>query len=281
MKVHMDRFPARLPPELKQALADKAELLPGTSMNDLVVLGVRHVVEGTDLIVEPSGIKDAYEDLVVGAIEGDIAPAKGIAGHYVEIGQHNLGALLYWAAARMQSDPKVAATELVRSADQIHKRSRPIAKALLLAALELNPASDVAKSRLGQILYFEGDYQEAARQLERVRFDDNYAKLAYGWSTLELAKGDPEKAAEARDEIVVALRRWALGQRSSEQREKWIDQVGRLKALGPAFEDAVNELVAYSNDNASWGPINSSEIKLRPQRALSESKGSAPASVDS
>ena len=273
MKEHMDRFPARLPPDLKKALADKAEALPGTSMNDLVVLGVRHVVEGTDLVVTPSGVVDAYEDLVVFAMAGGkngIGPTKGIARHYVDTGQHNLGALLYWVAARMQSDSRVTATELVRTADQIRKRSRPIAKALLRAALEHNPASDVAKNRLGQLLYFEGDYEGTVELLNRVREDDNYAKLFYGWATLELAEGDRREIERARDEIVVALRRWALGQRSPESREKWLDQIASLRARGSEFEQAVEDLVAYANDNASWSPIVMSEIKPPTQNTTSE-----------
>jgi len=272
MKEHMDRFAARLPPDLKKGLAEKAEALPGTSMNDLVVLGVRHVVEGGDLVVTPSGVADAHEDLVVLAIEGEIGPAKGIARHYVDTGQHNLGALLYWVTARMQSDPRVIATELVRSADEIRKRSRAIAKAMLRDALRHNPASDVAKSRLGQLLYFEGDYQGAIELLERVREDDNYAKLCYGWSTLELASDSSTEAIRARDEIVVALRRWALGQRSPASREKWLDQVARLMARGPAFEQAVDDLVAYANDNASWAPIAMSEIKSSSRSTTSESE---------
>jgi len=271
MKESMDRFPARLPPDLKKALADKAETLTGTSMNDLVVLGVRHVVEGTDLIVTTSGVADAHEDLVVAAIEGEIGPAKGIAQHYVDTGQSNLGALLYWVAAGMQSDTRETAKELVRSADQIRKRSRPIAKALLQAALRHNPSSDVARSRLGQLLYFDGDYAGAKDLLDQIRNDDNYAKLFYGWSTLELADNRSD-ITRARDEIVVALRRWALGQRHPAKREKWLDQVAKLKARGPEFEQAVEDLVAYANDNTSWKPIVMSEIKAPNQTTTSETE---------
>lgn len=203
-------------------------------------------------------------------IEGEIRPAKGIAQHYIDTGQHNLGALLYWVAARLQSDPRVAATELVRSAHQIHKRSHPIEKALLRAALEHNPASDVAKNRLGQLLYFEGDYEGAVELLDRVRDDDNYAKLFYGWATLELAAANRNEVTRARDEIVVALRRWALGQRSPDSREKWLGQVAKLKARGPEFQQAVEDLVAYANDNASWAPIVMSEIKPPTQTTTSE-----------
>ena len=272
MKEHMDRFPARLPPDLKKALAAKAESLPGTSMNDLVVEAVRHVVEGTDLIVKLSGVVDAHEDLVVLTIQGEIGPAKGIARHYVETGQHNLGALLYWVAALMQSDRRMTASELVRSADQIQKRSRPIAKALLRAALEFNPASDLAKNRLGQLLYFEGDYQGAVEQLDRVREDDNYAKLFYGWASLELAGSNGNAREQAGDEIVVALRRWALGQYSPDSREKWLEHVARLKACGAEFEQAVKDLIAYANDNASWMPIIASEIERSTQSVISDAE---------
>lgn len=272
MKEHMDRFPARLPQDLKAGLAAKADALPGTSMNDLVVLGVRHVVEGTAVVVTPSGVADAHEDLVVGAIEGDIAPAKGIAQHFVDVGQPHLGALLYSYAARMLSDPKETAKELVRSADQIQKRSRPIARALLESALRSNPASDVAKNRLGQLLYFDGDYARAKAVLEGVREDDNRAKLFYGWSTLELAGDNRSDIARARDEIVVALRRWALGERSPQKREKWLNQVADLKARGSEFGQAVEDLVAYANDNASWKPIDMSEVKPRSRRVTLESE---------
>jgi hypothetical protein len=260
MKEHMERFPARLPAQLKEALDRKARAL-GTSMNELVVIGVRNVVEGSDLIVAPSGVVDAHEDLVLFAIEGEIGPAKGIARHYMESGQPRLGALLYWFAAQMQTDPREKAKELVRSAGQIRDLSRPIAIALLRAALECNPASDVAKSRLGQILHYEGDHAGAKAMLESVRADDNYARLSYGWSCLELAGEDQEAARSATDEIAVSLRRWALGDSSPVSRNKWINQVARLKDRGSRFQQTVEDLINYSNDNASWKPINMAEIQ--------------------
>lgn len=270
MKEHMDRFPARFPPDLKRALSQMAESMPGKSMNDLVVLGVRHVVEGTPLVVVTGDLKDAHEDLVVGVIEGDIAPAKGIAGHFDDVGLHRLSALLYFFAAEMQPDDREKAKELVRSADQIRDRSRPIARAMLEAALRSNPASDVAKSRLGQHLYFDGDYEQARLLLEQVREDDNYAMLFHGWSSLELAGNDLDALNHARDEIVVALRRWSLGARSEKDRERWIRQATRLKARGPGFAQVVDDLVAYANDNASWPQIDPTE--LRPPRPLPPSE---------
>lgn len=291
MKEHKDRFPARLPPDLKRALEVRAKTL-GTSMNDLVVLGVRSVVEeGADLTVTTSGVDDAHEDLVVATIEGHIAPAKGIARHYVESQRPHLGALIYNFASLMQPDPKEKAKELVKSAGMVRDRSRPIAIALLRAALEHNPGSDLVKSRLGELLYFEGQYAEAQKLLEGVRHDNNHAKLAYGWSTLELADDDPTEVARARDEIVVALRRWALEPSPPEKRQSWISQVAKLKALGPEFEQAVVELVAYANDNGSWGPIDVSETQPATQatapdwqapdtRARIDSSGAAEAPPD-
>lgn len=265
MKEHMDRFPARIPPDLKRALAERAEAL-GTSMNDLVIQGVRSVVAGAEIVVTPSAVDDAHEDLVALAIEGEIGPLKGIAGHYVETGHHNLGALLYWVAARMQEDHRFAASELVRSADRVRRRSPRIAKAMLQASLSLNPANDVAKSRLGQLLYFEGDYKGAVDLLERVREDDNYAKLSYGWASLELANTD-EDAAIARDEIVVSLRRWALGQRSPESRDRWLGQVARLRARGPVFEQSADDLIDYANDNAAWPAVNAEDVARANRRS--------------
>ena len=126
------RVPLRLPEHLKEGLDRMRASLPGTSMNDLIVLGVQNVVEGTDLtlVTKSEDIVDAQEDLVVAAIEGGIGAAKGIAKHYAALGQPNLGALLYWVAAGMQPDSKEAAKELIRTAAQV-PRSRAIEKALL------------------------------------------------------------------------------------------------------------------------------------------------------
>jgi len=279
MKEHMERFPARLPPDLKKALDLRAKALR-TSMNDLVVLGVRHVVEGADLVVTPSGLGDAHEDLVLGVIEGDIAPAKGIARHYVDSGQPNLGALIYCFASLMQPDPKEKAKELAKSAWRIRDRSRPIAIALLRLALEHNTESDLVKSRLGQLLSWDGDHAGAQALLESVRYDDNYARLAYGWSTLELAGANSSEVARARDEIVGALRRWALEPTQADKRQSWLSQVAKLNALGADFEPAVAELVKYANDNASWRPpIVMPEILAPTAAAAETASNSQPGGV--
>ena len=268
----MERFPLRLPPDLKKGLEYKAKSLAGKSMNDLVVLGVRHIVEGTDVVVAPTGVVDAHADLVALAIEGEIGPAKGIAKHFFEIGQPNLGALLYCAAARMQSDPREVATELIKSGDQVRKHTRSIARALYQEALKYNPGSDVARSRLGQLLYSDGDYEGAVERLERVREDDPLAKLFYGWATLELSADDPKDVARARDEIVVALRRLSLGKPSSEDREKWLEQVAKLNGRGSEFEQAVQELLTYANNNAMWPPIAESEVTPRKRTSSTPSR---------
>lgn len=272
----MVRVPLRLPAHLKEGLDQKKASLPGTSMNDLIVLGVQNVVEGTDLtlVTKSEDVVDAQEDLVVAAIEGGIGATKGIAKHYVALGQPNLGALLYWVAAEMQPDSKEAAKELIRTASVVRRRSRPIEKALLRAALVHNSANGVAKNRLGQILYFEGDYAGAAELLKPVSDDDNYAKLFYGWSTLELATiaGSQAGLNRALSEIVAALRRWALGQSRPDSREKWLTQVAKLKGRGQEFDQAVESLIAYANDNTSWKPIVVSEVASPTQTTTTEAE---------
>lgn len=258
-------FPARLPPELHEALKARAGELPDITMNDLVVLGIRNVLEGAELVVvTDSEMTDARTDLVVAAIGGEVGALKGTAQHFLNLGRSNLGNLLYWMSAELiaRTDPKLAAKELIRSADSTPRNARPIAIALLRAALRHNPSSEVAKNRLGQLLYFEGDYAGAAEHLAPVRDRDNHAKLFHGWASLELASRQGNRAAmtRAREEIVNALEAWAFGDRDPRRRSSWLKQVAKLAAKGPEYRQTVEELVAYANDNTSWDPVSGTEV---------------------
>lgn len=264
-------FPARLPAELHEALKAKANELPDVTMNDLVILGIRNVLEGSELtVITDSDMTDARMDLVVSAIGGEVGALKGAAQHFVNLGRSNLASLLYWMSAeliaRTDDDPKAAAKtaakELIRSADATPRHSRPIAIALLQAALRHNPSSEVAKNRLGQLLYFEGDYEGAVEHLGPVRDRDNHAKLFHGWACLELALAQGNRAAmtRAREEIVNALEAWAFGDRDPRSRRSWLKQVAKLAAKGSEYRQTVEELVAYANDNTSWSTISDADV---------------------
>jgi tetratricopeptide (TPR) repeat protein len=246
-------------------LKARAKELPDITMNDLVILGIRNVLEGAELtVVTDSEMTDARTDLVVSAIGGEVGAVKGAAQHFVNLGRANLASLLYWMSAEMiaRDDPKQAAKELIRSADSTPRQSRPIAIALLRAALRHNPSSEVAKNRLGQFLYFEGDYAGAVEHLASVRERDNHAKLFHGWASLELATAQENRAAatRAREEIVNALEAWAFGERDPRSRSSWLKQVAKLAGKGPDYRQTVEELIAYANDNTSWNPISTTEV---------------------
>ena len=259
------QFPVRLPSDLHEALTKRAKELDVT-MNDLVILGTRNVllegVEPTD--AGSSEMTDARTDLVVAAIAGEVGPLKGAAKHFANLGRSNLASLLYWMSAELiaRDDPKTAAKELIRSADSTPRNSRPIAIALLRAALQHNPSSEVAKNRLGQLLYFENDYAGAVEYLASVRERDNHAKLFHGWASLELALEEGNRAAStrAREEIVSALEAWAFGQRDSRSRSSWLTQVASLAAKGPEYQQTVEELLEYANDNTSWETVSRPDL---------------------
>jgi tetratricopeptide (TPR) repeat protein len=274
MSMEKKPFPVRLPADLHQALKARADESPGVTMNDLVCLGVRNVIEGAELIVvTDSQMTDASSEMVASAIMGDIGALKGTARHFSNLGRQNLSALLYSAAAERiaATDPKDAAKELVHTA-HFMERNRPIAIALLRRALQLNPTNEIAKNRLGQFLYFDGSYEEAVSYLAQVKDRDNHAKLFHGLASLHLANAESNRAAgtRARDEIVTALETWAFGSRDPLDRERWLRQVRRLRNFGSDVDQAVDDLVAYANDNSYWDSITEQELQDisgdRPER---------------
>lgn len=257
-------FPVRLPPELHKALKDRAESLPNITMNDLVIAGVKNVLEGTELtVVTGAEISDVKTELAIAAIEGESAKYFGIARHYENLGRVNLACLLYWSAAESlgRSDPKAAAKELITTANLARHR-QPMAIALLRAALRWNPSNEVAKNRLGQFLYWEGDFEAALEHLAPVVGRDNHAKLFHGWATLRLAIAQSNRAGmtRGREEIANALETWAFGERDPQKRDAWLRQVAELADLGSEFRQTVVELIEYANDNTTWPTIAEQDV---------------------
>lgn len=268
-------MPLRLPGDLHRQLKERAEK-DGVSMNDLAVAGVRNVLDGV-VEITPSpgpGVPDAREDLVMAALSSEIGALKGIAQHYGNLGLLNLSSLLYGLAAELtaSTDPKQASKELVRTANALPRRKRDLALGLLQIALRHNPENEVAKNHLGQALYFAGDYKEAARHLASVRERDNHAKLFHGWASLHLARETDNRSAttRARDEIVTALQAWAFGSHDQRERARWLRQVGQLERLGADYQQTVDELLSYANDNTSWPEVSRGDLAATTTTSLAD-----------
>ena len=143
---------------------------------------------------------------------------------------------------------------MVRTADLAP--TRPLEVALLRAALRWNPNNDVAKNWLGQLLYWEGEFEEAKSLLESVVDRDNHA-LACGMDGHFSDSRESRSAiTRARGEIAAALQTWAFGEGNPEERKKWLNQVGNLAAEGEEFDQCVAELLDYANDNSRWDTVN-------------------------
>jgi len=293
-------FQVRLPADLHARLNDRAVSLgPGASMNKLVEEAVRNLLDGAEIRLSPdAGASDAREDLVAAALDGGVGALKGIAQHYANLGLPNLSGLLYGLSAEVlaEADSKLASKELVRTATRFLHQRRELAIALFRAALRHNPQYEVAQNLLGQALYFSGqvaaqrgdretalrNFKEAVSQLSTVREMDNHAMLFHGRAALELAREDDNRSAttRARDEIVVALKKWAFGSSDARERTRWLRQVAELHRLGGDFENTVGELLDYANDNTSWAPVSrddlSSTAPSSPADELAGLAGSDP-----
>lgn len=247
-------------------------------MNDLVVAGVRKVLDDREVTVVTNDMSDVKLDFAIAAVGGETAVLFGIARHYANLGRLNLACVLYFCAAEQvaQRDPKEAARNVVRTADLAP--TRPLEVALLRAALRWNPNNDVAKNRLGQLLYWEGQFEEAKSLLESVVDRDNHARLWHGWALLRLAQEQPSRSAitRARGEITAALQTWAFGEGNPEERKKWLNQVGNLAAEGDEFDQCVAELLEYANDNSRWDTVN-----LESVAQARRSGGSRPSEPES
>lgn len=260
-------FQVRLPADLHARLQARAKATP-FSMNQLVEAGVRNVLEGGEVVLasEP-GANDASDDLVLAAVAGEIGALKGIARHYGNLGLSNLSGLLYALSAEVvaSSDPKAASKELARTASRFLRHKRELAVALLRAALRQNPHNEVAMNLLGQALYFAGDYVGAVRYLASVRDRDNRARLFHGRASLSLAReaDNRSEAKRAREEIVAALEAWAFGSQDSRERSSWLRQVAELDRLGPEFQQTVDELLDYANDNTSWMEVSRAALAAK------------------
>lgn len=259
-------FQVRLPGDVHPWL-DAHSKSTGKSMNALVVESLRRSRDGDAII------PDAREDLVVAALSEEIGALKGVAQHYGNLGLLNLSTLLYGLSAEMTAatDPKLASKELIRTASRLPQRSE-LSIGVLRAALRHNPENEVAKNRLGQAMYFAGEYAQAVKYLASVRERDNHAKLFHGWASLHIARAADNRSAstQARNEIVVALEAWAFGNHDSRERARWLRQVAQLDKLGADYRQTVDELLDYANDNTSWAQVSREDLPIAAPTSLAD-----------
>lgn len=263
---------------LARPLYERLEALSrqtSTSMNSLIGTAVASLTDRPDLA--PAGVADDIHALIArDAIRQGpeaIGPLKGIAKHASNRGQVALACVLWAAAARLvqaQEGSEQASQELAHSAGVAEESNHyELAVALYEEALRLDPNNLGASNRLGQRLHHLGQqhgddvarYRQAERHLARVTFVDNHAKLFHGWSALHLARADrdPYREDQAIAEIEEALKSWAFGQRSGQERLSWLRQVRRLASVG--LQDRANALVEFANRNAQWQPIEVRELQ--------------------
>lgn len=295
----MGAFQVRLPDDLHTRLNDRAKALgAGASMNKLVEEAVRNLLDGGEInISSDTGATDAREDLVVASLAGGVGALKGIAQHYGNLGLANLSGLLYGLSAEVlaTTDPKLASKELTKTASRLLRARRELALGLLHAALRHNPQNEMAQNLLGQALYFSGqesirrgdteagllDFKEAVLQLSSVQKVDNRARLFHGRASLALALDADNRTAvrDARDQIVVALKQWAFGSQDNRERSTWLRQVGELDRLGSDFQQTVDELLDYANDNTSWAQVSHGDLSTTSPTSLADELGGLGESV--
>jgi tetratricopeptide (TPR) repeat protein len=267
----------RLPPGLYEALAAKKEA-EGLTMNDAIKDAIAGYVDQPAL--SPRNVeKDVNLQIAVDAIQFGtkaIAPLIGIGTYCSKRGQVALACVLWAAAARLVLEQPeeqgggalAAAQQLNHSASVAHKfKKSELAIALWREALGVDPDMLEAANRLGQALYFKANadkrvtggertelYREAEGYLSRVVFVDNRARLYHGWSAYYVAVADKhaDRSERALDEIVEALKSWAFGKRTLDERSKWLRQVVNVGKVDVARAE---KLVEFASRNAAWTSV--------------------------
>lgn len=282
------RFSVRLPRSLHRRLVEAAER-ERSSLNQLVNVllargleeaarggaaepTVRYRPDGTWVESEEAArggaaeppVEDAHENLAALAVRSSpqaIGPLKGIARFVEDRGDVNVACLLYgFASIRIEEaeGPQEAARNLGMAAALARRHGRAqLAEALFRESLRRDPTDLRSRSGLGQALHHQGRYREAIECLEPAASVDNYARLFLGWSRLlaGLEDDDDEAVEEAWGELGEALRNWAYNNGDRRDRERWMRQIQRLRALGTRFAGHSRQLIEFANANAAWGEI--------------------------
>ncbi len=256
------RFSVRVPRSLHRQLVQRAAQ-EQTSLNQYVVTllasglaSVGHNALAPD--------HDAREPITADAVRSDqrsVPALKGIASFLRQRGDVSLACLVYaFAASRIAAfeSREDASRELAMAGALARRENRSrLAVALLQESLKLDGTNLRANSALGQLLYREGRYVEAIPHLEEASGVDNYARTYLGWSKvlLGLDRGDEALRKGGLSDLTDALRKWSYQNASKNERQSWLRHLQRLSQLGDNYRQEVEQLRAFANTNARWGPI--------------------------
>ncbi|MCC3779376.1 toxin-antitoxin system HicB family antitoxin [Streptomyces sp. UNOB3_S3] len=258
------RFSVRVPRSVHEALSRRAEE-ENCSLNQLVtVLLTEGVRQPRTLATAASTDSDISESIAADAVRSGnqaIAALKGIGTVLRDRGQPNLACVVYAMAANIVADvehAEAAAREFGMAASLARReKHHKLAEALLRESVHRDPTNLRSSSSLGQLLYFQGRYNEAAAYLSRVASIDNYAKLFLGWSRLleGMNLSDEAQQKAGLNDLVAALREWSYQKGNRGSKSSWLRQVQRLARLGSGCLEEARHLIQFANTNANWGTI--------------------------
>ena len=199
-------------------------------------------------------------EMDVGLIDAlrHMAADAGNAGH------PDLAYLLHgmaaWSVAPTPSDTGRAARALGVAAAGARKTGwLAIAEAVWRESLRIDPSNVRNQSSLGQLLHSRCRHQEAVALLEPIRDADNYARLFLGLSQMgSSAHGDARAWQVGLDNVVAALRTWAIGADDG-ARTAWLRQVRQLWFHG-LCQSAAEQLIVFANRHARWRAITPDEL---------------------
>jgi antitoxin HicB len=259
------RFSVRVPRSLHEALSRRAEE-EDCSLNQFVTAllaeGVRR--PQTSIAVTPPASTDVSEGIATDAVRSGsqaIAALKGIGTQLRDRGQTNLACVVYAMAANVVASverAEAAAREFGMAASLARReKHNRLAEALLRESVSRDPTNLRSSSSLGQLLYWQGRYNEAAAYLSRAASIDSYARLFLGWSRLleGMNLSDELEQKQGLDDLVSALREWGYQNADRADRASWLRQVQRLAKLGGNYLEEGRHLIEFASANANWGPI--------------------------
>jgi antitoxin HicB len=259
------RFSVRVPRSLHEALSRRAEE-EDCSLNQLVTVLLAEGVRSpqTSVAVTPPASTDVSEGIAADAVRSGsqaIAALKGIGTLLRDRGQINLACVVYAMAANVVASverAEAAAREFGMAASLARReKHHRLAEALLRESVSRDPTNLRSSSSLGQLLYWQGRYNEAAAYLSRAASIDSYARLFLGWSRLleGMNLSDELQQKQGLDDLVSALREWGYQNADRASRASWLRQVQRLAKLGGSYLEEGRHLIEFTNANANWGPI--------------------------
>ena len=277
-EVYSGRFSVRVPRSLHRARSKRANA-EDSSLNQLVAVLLATGLQDSDVKTSDNAAQpareqsstDVHEAIAADAVIGtrtSIGALKGIATFLRDRGDLNLACLVFGIAAERVASSEgteAASHELGAAAALARRHSRTrLAEALWRESLRRDPTNLRSGSGLGQLMYHQGRYREAAEYLEPASAIDNYALLFLGWSLLLEGRENQDERSVQRGGMSIskALQNWSCQNRDLSQREPWLRHVRRLARLGADWREQADTLTAFANSNSAWPKIRTNEVHV-------------------